>query len=487
MLFILEMANNHCGSVNKGKQIIAQFYEVTKHFTQFRFAFKFQRRDLSTFLHPDYADRKDIAYIKRFVENQLTLEELKELKAYAASLGYLTICTPFDECSVQSVKDLGFDYLKIGSCSITDWSLLNKIVDMNMPVIGSVGGTSLEDIGKVVAFFKNRQVPLILMYCVGLYPCANEQLCLDRYDLLKQKCPTTQIGFSTHEKPNNYNAIQIAIAKGATIFEKHVDISGNVNEYSILPHEFQIYLEHAMIAKTICNIDPTVESEEKTKLHTLQRGAFVKQDIGIDDIITKDDLFFAFPIVSTEQMVAADCSKHITFKSKKILKKNSALEFNNVEVLDNSKEIEKIKNNTRAILNHHHIIYPAQSPVEISHHYGLNKFNKFGMCLLTLVNMSYCKKLLILQAGQKNPSHYHQQKTETFFILTGEAIIIIDEVEHRLTAGNIIHIRPNQVHSISCKIDTVIEELSSQHYANDSYYIDEAITQNNHRKTIVYV
>ena len=494
MLFILEMANNHRGSLLRGKGIINQFHEITKKFPHFKFAFKFQRRDLPTFIHPAYQNKTDIPYIKRFVENQLTIEELKELKEYAFSLGFSTICTPFDELSVQVVKELGFDYIKIGSCSITDWSLLNRIVEMNMPVIGSVGGTSLTDIEKVVSFFKNRQIPLILMYCVGLYPTENEQLGLDKFDILKQKFPNVQIGFSTHEHPYNYSSIQIAIGKGITIFEKHVDIIGGnneesllPNEYSILPAEFEKYLESACIAQSICKIDPVVDREEQVKLRSLQRGAFLKRDIFSGEIITKDDLFFAFPIVSIGQLASYSCSKHISFKATTYISKNSPLLLSEVKTIDNSKEIERIKSNIKNILSSHRIVYPSQSPMEISHHYGLEQFNTYGMCLLTLVNMSYCKKLLILQPGQKNPEHYHKEKTETFFVLVGEAVIKLDGIEHTLTPGNIIHVKPNQIHSISANTEVVIEELSSQHYPNDSYYVDETITNNTNRKIIVYV
>jgi len=35
----------------------------------FDFAFKFQFRDIPSFIHPDYRDRMDVKYVKRFCEN----------------------------------------------------------------------------------------------------------------------------------------------------------------------------------------------------------------------------------------------------------------------------------------------------------------------------------------------------------------------------------------------------------------------------------
>ena len=37
------------------------------------------------------------------------------------------------------------------------------------------------------------------------------------------------------------------------------------------------------------------------------------------------------------------------------------------------------------------ISIPGDIDLEISHHYGIEKFDKFGLVLLTLVNREYCK------------------------------------------------------------------------------------------------
>ena len=64
-LFVLEMANNHDGSVEHGLKIIKKMAAVCKKYPMFQFAFKFQFRDLDTFIHPDYQNRKDITILRR--------------------------------------------------------------------------------------------------------------------------------------------------------------------------------------------------------------------------------------------------------------------------------------------------------------------------------------------------------------------------------------------------------------------------------------
>lgn len=82
-LFIFEMANNHMGDVEHGIRIIQEIHNVCKDFSQFKFAFKFQYRDLDTFIHLAYKNSTEFKYIKRFSETNLTPEQRKILKEEA--------------------------------------------------------------------------------------------------------------------------------------------------------------------------------------------------------------------------------------------------------------------------------------------------------------------------------------------------------------------------------------------------------------------
>ncbi len=62
-LFVLELANNHLGSVERGLKIIAEFAQIVR-FNNVRATIKLQFRDVNTFIHKDYITRDDIRYIK---------------------------------------------------------------------------------------------------------------------------------------------------------------------------------------------------------------------------------------------------------------------------------------------------------------------------------------------------------------------------------------------------------------------------------------
>ena len=63
------MANNHMGDLDHGLAMINEFGSLVPDYPGFDFAFKFQFRDIPSFIHPDYRDRMDVKYVKRFCEN----------------------------------------------------------------------------------------------------------------------------------------------------------------------------------------------------------------------------------------------------------------------------------------------------------------------------------------------------------------------------------------------------------------------------------
>ena len=127
------------GDIDHGLRVVAEFGALAREF-DFNFAFKLQFRELDTFIHPAFKDRTDIKYIKRFSQTRLDRDATRRLVAAIKAEGFLAMCTPFDEASVDRIVEDGFDILKIASCSFTDWPLLEKIASVDLPIIGSTAG-----------------------------------------------------------------------------------------------------------------------------------------------------------------------------------------------------------------------------------------------------------------------------------------------------------------------------------------------------------
>jgi len=102
-----------------------------------------------------------------------------------------------------------------------------------------------------------------------------------------------------------------------------------------------------------------------------------------------------------------------------------------------------------------------------------------------VVNRDYCKKLLVTLPGQLHPEQYHEQKEETFHVLYGEVELILDGVSNILHPGDVLTVEPGVRHAFTSQTGSVIEEISTTHFKQDSFYTDPAIMQNKQRKTLL--
>lgn len=491
-LFIFEMANNHMGDLEHGLKIIQEFSKVASEFPEFKFAFKFQYRDLDTFIHPSYQNAYEYKYIKRFKETNLTPEQRKILKDEAKKLGFITICTAFDEKSVDLVEEHGYDIIKIASCSFTDWPLLERIGKTNLPIIASTAGATLEDIDKVVLFFENRDKVFCLLHCVAEYPTSLENLQLNQIDLLKNRYPHIVIGYSTHEPPDNYDSIKIAIAKGARVFEKHVGLPTekySLNAYSATPEQVRNWLKAAREAFLMCGVEGEryhPSEKEKKDLRGLQRGVFAKEDLKKGEKLDYSKVFFAIPNFEG-QLIANQMSKYTEFILKKDIKAGEPIFETDCEIRNLRDRILEIIKKLKKLLIESKVPLPNKFQLEISHHYGLEKFEETGAFIINCINREYCKKLIILLPGQRHPVHYHKKKEEAFHILYGDLKLTLNDEERLCKAGDIVVVERGVKHSFYTENGVIFEEISTTHYPDDSFYEDENILKNKERKTSLVV
>ncbi|MFA5062291.1 MAG: N-acetylneuraminate synthase family protein [Patescibacteria group bacterium] len=487
-LFIFEMANNHMGDVEHGLKIIREMHEVSKDFPEFQFAFKFQYRDLDTFIHPDYKDRMDLKYIKRFSETRLSAEQFLMLKNEAKNFGFLTICTPFDEKSVENVVSHDYDIIKVASASFTDWPLWEKIAQYDKPIIASTGGVKLEDIDKVVSFLEHRNKKFAIMHCVGQYPTPEDQLQFNQITLLRERYPEVTIGYSTHEAPDNFEAIKMAVAKGARIFEKHVGVKTDkyaLNAYSALPEQVKKWLESARQAYRMRGVSGKRHDfapQELADIRQFQRGAYAAVDIKAGEKVDMKNTFFAFPN-QDGQILANELSKYTIFTATKDFKAKEPIMAADVAKMESREKVYEAVEKINKLLRQANIAISNKWDFDLSHHYGLDKFYEYGASLITCLNREYCKKLIVLLPGQQHPCHYHKIKEETFHVLYGDATFVVDGKPIESKAGDIVTLERGTKHSFGSKNGCVFEEISTTHIPGDSYYDDESILGNKNRKT----
>lgn len=301
-LFVLEMANNHLGSIERGLKIVAEFAQVVR-FNNVRATIKLQFRDVDSFIHKDFVNRKDLRYVKKTLDTRLSDEDYATLVKAIRRAGFTATATPFDEHSVDLCVALGIPILKIASSDLNDWVLIEKIAKTKKPVVVSTGGSSLKDLDDMVTFFANRNIPLGINHCVSIYPSEDSELELNQIDFLRNRYPKSTIGFSTHEHTDWTSSMFIAYAKGARMFERHIDIQTDnmkISPYCSLPHQIDEWFKAFHKAKEMCGAPGTQKrmppKKEIEYLDALVRGVYAKADLPEGECLTDDDVYLAIPL-----------------------------------------------------------------------------------------------------------------------------------------------------------------------------------------------
>ncbi len=305
-LFVLEMANNHWGSVERGLKIIEEFSQVVR-FNNVKAAIKLQFRDVDSFIHQDFKDSKDNRYIKKTMDTKMSRENFQILIDAIRKGGCIPMATPFDEASVDLSEYFDLPIIKIASSDLNDWPLIEKIASTRRPTIISSGGSSLKDLDDIIKYFKNRDIPLAVNHCVAMYPSEDSELELNQIDFLKNRYPENVIGYSTHEYNSWDISTAIAYAKGARTFERHIDIDMDnvpVSSYCTRPEQADKWFKAYNKTKEMCGAPGTQKrlapKKEITYLDALVRGVYAKRDLPAGYVVTNDDFnkdfYMAIPL-----------------------------------------------------------------------------------------------------------------------------------------------------------------------------------------------
>tara|TARA_B100000965_G_C19584458_1_gene755071 strand:+ start:303 stop:1823 length:1521 start_codon:yes stop_codon:yes gene_type:complete len=499
-LVIFEIANNHMGNPKHAIAIIKKFYNLSKNYRKkINFAIKFQFRNEETFIHDSYKNSDD-KQVKRFKSTFLKKKDWKKILNFAKNK-FLLICTPFDESSIDRAKSQGFDYLKIASCSIDDWPFLEHFAKTakNKKIICSLGGASMDDIANVHSFLTSKFKNIYFLYCVAKYPTEPNELNLVFFQKLQKTYGENIKGFSSHEEPNEYLSGAISFSMGARIFEKHVGLETKkikLNKYSTTSLQMKKWLDHLCLAIDRVGSEKNRQKQlflEKTQLKNFQRGVYLKNNLNKlkGQKLNIKDVNFQFP-AQKGQLTANQFSRFSIFILKNKIAANSAVKIKNLKIIKKREKIVKIRNQIRNLAGKSNIIIPQNSKLEISHHYGLKSFYKYGLAMIEIINnKSYCKKYLFLLNKQIHPAQYHKIKKETFLILFGKVKLKITKnkkVTYKiLKSGEVFTIKPGYIHEFGCfsKDGCIIEEISTESQKSDSFYIDKRINQNKNRKSFI--
>ena len=471
--YIFEMANNHMGSVDHAKKIIDEFANLAKR-RNLNAAIKLQFRNLDTFIHKDYKT-SDLKFVKRFNETRLSVDQFKEIVDYIHQSDMISMATPFDNESLYMFDTLGVQVLKVASCSVDDWPLLMDTSKINRKIVISTGGATIKTLQRVYNIFKKAGRDFSFMHCIAEYPTPIDKSFLNRILKLKQEFPDIEIGFSTHESPKQKSMVPYAIALGCTIIEKHVGVVTDtiqLNDYSCTVKDFETVIDEVEILELALQ----GEYAPSQALQELKRGIYTKRNICKGDIVTADDFYYAMPVLSGCMDVSSidEILNTVAFVDINI---DMPIKHEYFHDVDRTLVIEEIINKANTMLQDSNITVTDKDDVELSCHYGLNNYHETGALIISKINRTYCKKIIVMLSNQSHPTHRHIQKEECFELLSGDCTLVLNGRHIELKKGDPILINRNVNHSFFSKNGCVIEEVSTTHIKGDSIYDDPRISK----------
>ena len=221
-----------------------------------------------------------------------------DISNYCAEVGIEFISTPFDFKSVDILDELGVKRYKIASGDLTHYPLLEFVAIKHKPVILSTGASTIEEISDAVQHLNNAGCnELTLLHCVSLYPTPADKANLNAIGELQSRF-NLPVGFSDHTR--GYHIPLAAIAKGATVIEKHFTINKNLpgpDQYiSADPEEFKKIVKFGNeIYNAVKDKGKVITEEEMGMVNIIRRSIVASRDLKVGHKIQPDDLDYKRP------------------------------------------------------------------------------------------------------------------------------------------------------------------------------------------------
>ncbi len=296
-IIIAEAGVNHNGDMDLAKELIisakgtgADYVKFQSFITEENISTKAPKADYQ--LETTSGAESQFEMLKAL---ELSIEDTKELKSFADEhhIGFMT--TPAERENVRLVLDLGLDFIKVASESITNYLLLSDVASCDMPTILSTGMCTLEEIKAAIEILEKsglKKSKLTLLHCNSEYPSPFEDLNLRSIITMREEL-NVPVGFSDHSVGDT--AAIIAVAFGATIIEKHFTLDNNLpgpdHSSSLNPDDF------SSMVKKIRNAEDSLgdgvkrpsPSEEKN-ISFMRRSLVAKKAILQGDIFSRDNV-----------------------------------------------------------------------------------------------------------------------------------------------------------------------------------------------------
>ncbi len=273
-----EIGINHDGSLERALWLIDQASLAGAH------AVKFQKRTPELAVPRSEWDKpKETPWgeIMPYIEYKRRMEfgraEYDAIAQRCKDDGIDWFASPWDEPSVEFLEQYEPIAYKIGSPSLTDKPLIERIIKTGRPIILSTGMSTIYEIGQAVWWLHDQQRRLILLHCTSIYPCPPDKMNLSMLRTLREAFPHVVIGYSGHERGTDHVAAEVAL--GACFLERHFTkdrfAKGSDHAASLEPWQFcDLAVKANRTWLALGNGEKQVYAEEQANAAKLRRSLF---------------------------------------------------------------------------------------------------------------------------------------------------------------------------------------------------------------------
>jgi YrbI family 3-deoxy-D-manno-octulosonate 8-phosphate phosphatase len=240
---IAEIGINHNGSLEICKKLIDEAVAAKAD------AVKFQKRTPEICVPKDqWGIMRDtpwgrITYIDYKRKTEFGIAEYATIDQYCKKLGIDWFVSAWDVPSVDFMERFDTILYKLASASLTDFDLIQRILETGKPLMLSTGMSTMKEIEATMAFVNafDENYPLFIAHSTSAYPCSPQELNLKMIQTLEAKYPGIPIGYSGHE--TGLATTVAAVSLGATFVERHFTLDramwGSDHAASVEPQGLQ--------------------------------------------------------------------------------------------------------------------------------------------------------------------------------------------------------------------------------------------------------
>ncbi|MBU1247660.1 MAG: N-acetylneuraminate synthase family protein [Proteobacteria bacterium] len=290
---VAEIGNNHQGELALAKELVKASADAGVN------AVKFQKRRTEALLtragrEAPYTGKNSFGptYGEHREALELTVDHMRELKAYAESFGLVFFASCWDEPSLDEILALDVDVMKVASAELVNVPFLRKLGASGVPVILSTGMSSIEEIDTALAEIRRYHNNIILLHCNSRYPCPDEQIGLPVIETLREMY-NVPVGYSGHERGMGPSVA--AAALGACVVERHVTLDRNMrgtdHQVSLEPDQLKTMVSMIREVELACEVKgKKVFPEEQAAAKKLRKCIVFSRDLPAGHVLAEADL-----------------------------------------------------------------------------------------------------------------------------------------------------------------------------------------------------